>query len=125
MALNRRPPVLVKILSASDLVHACFAAFGARWSTHSVGSGISTRPQLADLLLQAIIGSGAALSDHSGDLGVRREGPCHALIDRAIAIAEESGLFDLRYPSIKRARAVHFLRQTISSAPTLMRLLRS
>lgn len=81
--------------------------------------------KLTQTLVQAIIGGGAS----SEDLGTRREGACHALVDRAVAIAESSGLLQLRNPSIKRARVVNFLRQTINMAapthPSLSHIIRT
>lgn len=62
------------------------------------------------MLIQAIVGLRSVSS--SSQLGALREGPCHVLIDRAIAIAEGSGLLSLDSPTIKQARAAAFLLQT-------------
>lgn len=45
-------------------------------------------------------------------LGSRREGPCIALVNRAIAISDP--IFNSSDPTLLHARAVNFLRQTIS-----------
>ncbi|ORY47577.1 hypothetical protein BCR35DRAFT_27690 [Leucosporidium creatinivorum] len=35
-AIQRRAPIFSEHADTTELVHACFSAFGARWSTHSV-----------------------------------------------------------------------------------------
>ncbi|ORY76945.1 hypothetical protein BCR35DRAFT_305709 [Leucosporidium creatinivorum] len=98
----RRPPVFAQQEKTRELAYACFSAYGARWSEHS-----------------AIVGPSPTSAAGEAEAVWRREGACYSLIDRAVAIAEEASLFDLRKQSFKHARALNFLRQTISVvAPT-------
>ncbi|ORY47579.1 hypothetical protein BCR35DRAFT_27733 [Leucosporidium creatinivorum] len=89
--LERIPPVFSEHEATSDLVHACFDAFGSRWSDHS-----------------AIVGASSSLEDR----GLSREKPARALIDRAFLIAESSGVLDLSKATLLHARAAGFLLHT-------------